>query len=432
MKVLVTSGMYESSYALVHALASSGAQVHVAYCGQASDVVRSRHVRSAVRVPSPPSADDSVNGGSDGPDPFSTAVLEFAARVGADAVVPTVDDELVALAVNAAVIREATGAVCAVPSVSTITSSMDKYTAVRTAERAGLVVPRTELTDSLRGVQDWARELGLPLFLKRRYSSGTHGVELVRTFDALGDAHRRLGGGEVVVQSPVSGTREPSVSLIRSRDGSVGLVVALRKRRYLNNSVSTAIHVTEPLSETEAVLDYFHAIDHVGFGAMQLRQDAEGRHAFIESNLRWGANSRMLIPLLRRQGYDAVGAFIAAHKGESLRRFVPASGSAVSPVEDLLAVGSLVAAARIGRWRDASVKDITTSYWRDYARRPAPVLDSLTGALVRDPGAAWTTVARAIRERGTRDYSFLPLGDLLADPRAPRSPSSSTETRTSS
>lgn len=415
MQALVSSGMYESGYAILKALAINGVKVRLIHTGRPRDLAFSRYVASTHRVRQPRQALSTLVGDGE-PDGFAEDVLRICERTHVDLVIPTLDNEVVALAAQ----RErfaAAGVLCTVPPLPTIRLGMDKYASVLHADAAGLPCPRTELVSSLRDAVEFAGDVNGPVFLKRRFSSGSKGVLLTRDEHDLTKAWHHLADAPLVVQEQINGSREPSINAIITADGSVPLAFSLRKRRYLNNSVSTCVEIVEPLAETASALGYLKSIGIVGFSAIQLREDVEsGRHVFIESNMRWGANARMLLPLLRKQGIDAMSAYVAAWSPGPYDSFRPGKSSAVSPFEDLLAIESFAKYRRGVRGHTTAVswRRLLRSYAESYLKTRPLIVDDILASLWSDPSAVLSTFLRATRERGRRDLSFLPVGDLTA------------------
>ncbi|MEU6232366.1 ATP-grasp domain-containing protein [Kitasatospora sp. NPDC047058] len=423
-RVLVANGTYESAYGIVRSLVESGAQVHVAHSERAQDVAVSRLIAGAHPVPPPRRAYDhlTAEGSAVLPDPFATAVLGLARRIGADVVIPTDDDEVVALASHREEFTDA-GVLCTVPAMATARTMMDKYLAVTAAAGAGIPTPRTERIDDLAALRTFAADQGYPFVFKKRVSSGSKGVRVIRSAAQLDRAYADFAGSPAMAQEYVPGEREPSINAIRDAGGGFRLVLSLRKQRYLNTSVSTCIRIVPELPETAAALRFLDAVGAVGFAAIQVRENPlTGEHLFIESNTRWGANSRMLLPLLRRQGYRAIEHFVAAWEGEGRYEgpaHRPESGAAVSPVEDLLAVESFARHRRtvgLRGGRTIGWGTLARAYWESYGRAKPLVTDYLFASALTDPRAAASTLRRAFRERRREDLSFLPLGELTARP----------------
>ncbi|MFF8413025.1 ATP-grasp domain-containing protein [Streptomyces omiyaensis] len=421
-RVLIANGTYESAYPLARTLVDSGAQVHIAHSDRAGDVAVSRLITAAHQVPAPrPTAEHLMAEGTDPlSDRFADAMLDLARRIGAEAVIPTGDSEVVALASHRKAFEDA-GILVTAPTLTTARTMMDKYLAVTAAAAAGVPTPRTARIDDLAGLRAFAADEGYPLVFKKRVSSGSRGIRVIRSADRLDQAYEDFAGSPAMAQEYVPGEREPSINAIRDAAGGFRLVVSLRKQRYINTSVSTSIRIVPALPETEAVLSFLDAVDAVGFAAVQVREHpVTGEHMFIESNTRWGANSRMLLPLLRRQGYRAVDDFLAAWAGQGPYEgptHRPEDGAAVSPVEDLLALESFARhRLTVGRRGGPTVawSTVARAYWESYGRAKPLVTDYLFASALADPRAAATTFRRALQERRREDLSFLPLGELTA------------------
>lgn len=407
-RIVLSNGMYESAFGLMLAAVGEGAEVHVVCSGSTGDVARSRRVAGRHEGPEARPAHESLLEGAP-LDPFAERMLEVAEQVGADIVIGSTDDEVASLASAG---PAPTGRTVTVPPIDVVRRMMDKGRSVRAAEEAGIPVPVTAQVTRLADLEAFAREHGFPVVLKQTISTTSRGVRLVREPSQCASAYDELAGRPLIVQEWVPGPREPSVSVMRRSDGEVQLDLTLRKQRYLHASLSTSISAETPLPEADAVVRYADLVGAVGFVGVQLREDPRrGVHVFLESNPRWGANSRMVIPLLRRHGMSPMADFVDCWEG---RRDVvhrrPERGTAVSPLEDALALRSLALLKTTHRRREFTWNDVARSYWHSYVGQ-RPTTDDLFKEAWSDPGAWWSAARRAVRERHA-EIRLIPLGEL--------------------
>ncbi|MEJ7705038.1 MAG: hypothetical protein WKF47_15925 [Geodermatophilaceae bacterium] len=167
--------------------------------------------------------------------------------------------------------------------------------------------------------------------------------------------------------------------------------MTLRKQRYLHASLSTSIIAQEPLPEVPAAIAYADAVGCVGFTGIQLREvPRSGRQVFIESNPRWGTNSRMVIPLVHRHGAAPIAVYLDCRECEAPVRHVrPVDGGAVSPLGDLLALRSLLRLK--GTHRRHESRDRTSSAstrGRTYVTGQLPTTFRRSCGPTREPGRA--------------------------------------------
>lgn len=408
-RLVVSNGMYESAFAIVLAAAAEGAEVHVVSSGSTGDVSSSRRVLRSHAGPAARLAHESLAANAT-PDPYAERMLEVAESIGADAVIGSTDDEVAALAALGydGPIR------VAVPPLETLRRLMDKGLSFRAAAEAGFAVPETRVVESFDDVAAFAADQSWPVVLKQRLSTTSRGVRIARDKAGLKTAYDELAAHPMLVQSYVPGPREPSISVMRRTDGHLPMEVTLRKQRYLHASLSTSIRAVDPLPEVAAARRYAEITGAVGFVGIQVREDPRTeRHHFIESNARWGANSRMLIPLLRAHGLAPLTTFLDCW--ESRRPIEPAPsirGAAVSPLEDALALRSL-ALLKLSRRDEPSVGAVARSYWNSYVGSRSTVTDDLFREIRHDPRAWLSAASRAIRERHA-DIRLIPLGDLAS------------------
>lgn len=408
-RLVVSNGMYESAFAIVLAAAAEGAEVHVVSSGSAGDVSTSRRVRRSHAGPAARLAH--INLGPDATiDPYAERMLEVAESVGADAVIGSTDDEVAALAA-----LEYDGPIrVAVPPLEVLRGLMDKGLSFRAAAEAGFAVPETRIVQSFEDVTAFASEQSWPVVLKQRLSTTSRGVRIVHDKFGLKTAYDELTPHPMLVQSYVPGPREPSISVMRRTDGHIPMEVTLRKQRYLHASLSTSIRAVDPLPEVAAARHYAEITGAVGFVGIQVREDPRtGQHHFIESNARWGANSRMLIPLLREHGLAPLTTFLDCWESQLPAEPAPSiRGAAVSPLEDALALRSL-AILKLERRDEPSVGAIARSYWNSYVGNRPIVTDDLFREIRHDPRTWLSAASRAIRERHA-DVRLIPLGDLVS------------------
>jgi carbamoyl-phosphate synthase large subunit len=118
-------------------------------------------------------------------DTYTEALEALIEREQPDLVVPTRDDDVLALALLRQRFTRATPVLLA-GSVATARMMQDKLETARFAARHGL--PFVPTAEDLGGALELARTYGLPLIGKPRRGTATRGVVLLRSFDEIGRA----------------------------------------------------------------------------------------------------------------------------------------------------------------------------------------------------------------------------------------------------
>lgn len=418
MRLLVTSVERVGGYGIVRDLRHAARTVVVTAAPSVPPMtLRSRLYDASYRVEVPRdswlgcSFDQAATPGEAA---YLEEVLGICRRHGIDTVFPApYDVELMLLARHKAALA-AEGITLVAPDAGVLLAAADKYDVVKAAEATGFPHPRTVLCARRDEVEAAARELGYPLVVKARLSTGSQRVLRVRTPDELHRSVLRVSlfSGSVVVQEYVPGSRERSLNYMIGADGSPVFAFGLRKSRYLMASLSTAVRVTPPLAELEAGNRLLRHLGVRGFCAIQTKLDArDGRNKLIEVNPRFGSNSRILF----RFGHNLPLMCLRIARGEPVEpvRF-PEGLAGVSPVEDAMA--AWVYLRRLREGGDSgdnplpAPAEVARSYLRDYARLPR--LDCYASALLDDPLPVLGYYRMIVDLARSFPRDFIPWGDL--------------------
>ncbi|PFG27343.1 carbamoyl phosphate synthase-like protein [Corynebacterium renale] len=219
-----------------------------------------------------------------GPRADSPALLPFLQRTiaeyGVDVFIPTVQDELPAVAAAADIL----GARVLLSSVPAVAVCNDKWLTALALEDRGVAVPHT--------TAGTAESHEFPVVVKPRVSRGGRGVVVADTPGDLPDLDDAL-----IVQSFAPGTEYCPQLFIHPADEKADVVV-LRKTVLRDGRVGNADaveRVTEPDPEADAVAALARraarALNLAGPVDMDIRIDAAGNPVVLEINARFGANS---------------------------------------------------------------------------------------------------------------------------------------------
>ncbi|HHW83361.1 MAG TPA: ATP-grasp domain-containing protein [Actinomycetales bacterium] len=271
MRIIVTGLGGPAGTALARQLAARG--IHVI----GTDIVPTPTAELVPEFVLGPRADDAAHL------PF---LRHLAASSSADLLIPTVQDELPAVAAAAPVL----GVPTVISPAGPVGIAQDKLLTAWCLEAAGLPIPRT----GTLGTESWARP---PFVVKPRVSRGGRGVLLVD-----GAAHLPPLTSRDVVQDFAPGT-EYSPQVYRSQMTGRTAVVVLEKTALKQGRVGNAAAV-ERLAPGEApdvaalAAAAVEAIGLVGPVDLDIRRMADGRPVVLEVNARFGANSEHAPELL--------------------------------------------------------------------------------------------------------------------------------------
>ncbi len=236
-----------------------------------------------------------------GEDPrFAAALLEICRREHVDVVVPTVDTELLPLALARPRYADA-GVTLALASEATLRVCLDKWLL---AERCRDVVrvPATAIVDERFDPAAWT----LPVIVKPRSGSGSRGIRLLGSRDQLEALER---DGTQLIQEHLPGP-EHSLDVLARADGHVAAVVPRARLK-----VDSGIAVTGRTLHDER-LDTFarevaRLIGLTTVANVQVKEDAGGEPALLEVNPRFPGT----MPLTIASGVDMPRLAIAEALG---------------------------------------------------------------------------------------------------------------------
>lgn len=308
------------------------------------------------------------------------------------------------------------GITIVVPEFEAWRHSTDKYLAVEAARDCGFPCPLTMLCHDKHELLQAARELGYPLVVKGRVSSGSRRVMLVRSEQELLQRAKlvALFSKSVVVQEYVPGSIERSLNFVIDSQGDVVLQFALKKLHYLGSSYSTAVRVTEAPSEMSQAAALLRRLGLRGFVAIQTKIDCrDGRWKLIEVNPRFGNNARILF----RFGINLAELCLRVARREPCRVSKYAVGkTGVSPVEDWWALDAYFSDRRRRDSAEAADNPLPTllSVLASYASVYCGgfTVDYYLTSLLRDPRVACGYYLNLWRTRSAEPRHFVSWGDL--------------------
>jgi carbamoyl-phosphate synthase large subunit len=233
---------------------------------------------------------------------FVAALCRLATQAGAGVIVPTVAEELVALAEGRADL-EAAGVASWVPDPDAVRNCSDKWRFAQVMQAAGLPVPATAVgtTDGVPG----------PWVIKPRSGRGSRDVYSAFTEAEAAWALDRVPGA--LVQSRLEGL-EFTVDALARRDGSLAGAVP-RWRLETKAGISTRGRTFSDDGLLELVARVYRATGLEGPANVQGFMTLDGTPSFIEVNPRFSGG----LPLSLAAGADLVGEYVQGILGRDIR-----------------------------------------------------------------------------------------------------------------
>ncbi len=234
---------------------------------------------------------------------FAEVLLGICRDRGIDALVPTVDSELLPVARRRADF-EAAGTALVLASETTLETCLDKWRLQQACE-GHVRVPRCLVADA-----DFDPDsIELSAFVKPRSGSGSRGIALITERDEL---ERLPRNGTMLVQENLPGA-EYSLDVLADRHGRV-LAVVPRERM----KVDSGIAVTARTVHDEALESFGRTVaERIGLSGVanvQAKQAADGEPALLEVNARFPGT----MPLTVASGVDMPGLCVAEALGEPM------------------------------------------------------------------------------------------------------------------
>jgi acetyl-CoA carboxylase, biotin carboxylase subunit len=229
----------------------------------------------------------------------STAILQAARTVGADAIYPGYGF----LAENPAFAAACRGAglVFVGPSTEAIEAMGDKAQARRVAASAGVpTIPGTDGTASVDEALEVATAIGFPVMLKAAAGGGGRGIRAARdeqelvelAAQAAREADAAFGDGSLYVEKLLVAARHVEVQVLGDSRGNLVHVferecsLQRRRQKLLEEAPSPALDDATRAAMVDAALRLARATGYENAGTIEFLLDRDGRFYFIEMNTR--------------------------------------------------------------------------------------------------------------------------------------------------
>ena len=351
MKLLVTNTRHTQAYTIVRCLRPYASKIVATMYGEnrlaarLSPAANSRFVDRRYYVPNP-SADWSAGRicreNTRQEEVYIQRILAICEREQIDTIFPSWDPKVYLFAKNRARFEER-GIVIPVPDYEAVVTPLDKYSMIRKAEQAGFPCPRTFLPRSESELEEAARELGFPLVIKARFTTGGKGLRVVQDWAELREEWRGADerSAPSMVQEYIPGQEKQQFYQVLDRDGELKLgfcprTLRLFLRVYRNSSATSESRSPHPyLPKATALVRSFGWWG--GLNVQTKIDPRDGRPKLMEVNPRLGHHlwymtalginvPLMCIKIARREPVDPVLEY-------------PVGTLLLSPVEDCLTLG---------------------------------------------------------------------------------------------
>lgn len=207
---------------------------------------------------------------------FVDALLQSCIRMKIDVVVPTVDTELIPVAL-AEKRFAAHGIAILQMGARTLHTCLDKFLLAQACNDS-VRVPRTELFDESVDVSTWS----FPLVVKPRTGSGSKGVKIIHSAKELEQTEKSPA---LIIQEFLPGD-EYSVDVLANSKGEVVAAVP-RERMKIDSGVAVTSRVVLDQELIDAATQVAQTVGVQFVANVQLRRDAHGNPCLLEVNPRF-------------------------------------------------------------------------------------------------------------------------------------------------
>ena len=263
-RVLVTGAGGAAGIAGIRALGAAGHRVHAGDCDALATGLHLVPAENRVLLPR-----------GENPE-FAGAVLRACLEGEVNVLIPTVDEELIALAHSREAFSEH-GIVVICPSASSLATCLDKFALVNKL-RDVVACPRTEVLDEHFDGGGWE----LPLIVKPRTGRGGQGFQVIRDSEGLDQLPR---DGSLIAQELLPG-EEYSVDVLVGREGFVVAAVP-RVRMRVDSGVAVVSRTLHDPELEHAAGRCAQVAGIRGVANVQLRRDTDGTPRLLEINPRF-------------------------------------------------------------------------------------------------------------------------------------------------
>ncbi|MGB7948010.1 MAG: hypothetical protein WCH75_10045 [Candidatus Binatia bacterium] len=234
MNLLVTNTRHSQAYAIIRALRPHAQKIVVSMYGRnylaarLSHAANSRLVDRRYRVPSP--VEDWEQGkiqreNTEQEEKYIQAIERICEKEEITTIFPSYDPHVYVFSKNKERFAKM-GILIPIPDYETVITPLDKYRTACAAQEVGFPCPKTYLPESDDELRRIAGEVGLPLVIRPRFSSGAEGMQIVNDVGSLAERFRFVEThyGPAIVQEYIPGSRtqtQCSYRVVLTKDGEL-------------------------------------------------------------------------------------------------------------------------------------------------------------------------------------------------------------------
>jgi len=287
-----------------------------------------------------------------------------------------------------------------------VITPLDKYRTIRAAQKVGFPCPRTYLPESEDDLRQIVEEVGFPVVIKPRFTSGGRGTEMVRDFPELLEKMRlaRKTHSAPMIQEFIPGKEKQQFYLLIDKIGNPKINFCPKTHRiYLrihrNSSAASEASVPHPYSLYATRL--VRKIGWWGGITVQTKIDSrDGLPKLMEMNPRLGHHLWYMTGL----GINAPLMCLKISRGEEVQGVEEYTVGTMflSPVEDLVGLGFWVFDRAFYKFRTGvlgktpmdslnapmSLNEMIQSYKQTYFKGNGKVFDPYFRYFFQDPGVS--------------------------------------------
>lgn len=351
MNLLVTNTRNAQAYAIIRALKPYADKIVATMEGRNrlaarfSHAANSRLVDKRYYVPSPEKdwrAGKIQKKNSEREEAYVVAVLRICELEKIDIIFPSFDPHVYVFSKNKQRF-EKSGVLIPVPDYETVLTPLDKYRTISAAQEVGFPCPQTYLPENQDELKKIALDMGFPLVIKPRFSSGGRGTSVVKNFSELTQRLslvRRKQGMPILQEYIPGGSHNRSFHVVVDRNGELKSNFSSTKHRgfRVNGGYGTGQESAVPdvyLTEATRLL---HKIGWWGCAMVETKLDPrDGVPKLMEINPRFGNGLWVRTELKVNEPLMCVK--IARGEDAGAPHEFPAGTVFVDPVEDVLLLG---------------------------------------------------------------------------------------------
>jgi biotin carboxylase len=299
MNLLVTNTRNPQAYHIIRSLRPHAGKIVATVYGpnwltaRLSHAALSRYVDRRYRVPDP--TGDWRNGNirrenAEREEEYILSVLNICNREAIDVIFPSWDPHVYLFAKNKERFTRR-GILVPVPSYEVIVRLMDKYTVIRDAQKKGIPCPKTFLLAGQDDLNVIGSDLGFPLVIKPRFSSGSQGLFIVRTADDLRAKLEavRVKYGWPIVQEYIPGRTQVSAMMLIDPKGNTKELFCERAHRSLCGRLTVEESIP-PFPEAAKLAAFLTELGYCGPVFAQMKVDPrDALPKLLEVNVRVSA-----------------------------------------------------------------------------------------------------------------------------------------------